>query len=237
MDYTNLGITFVSAIAVTIPSASWLVKKYLENDLKKNIEKYKDTLKLASNSELEKIKVELKSKSDSELERLKVQLQSESNSELESLKSKHQILIKRRAEEINYLHQKRANAIEVLYVSLVELHEAAYLVLNIFSPKNPADIRKYTQDAFEKVCAVNTEYLKAKIYISPQTCEVIKDVIDPFRSSIQMYYAYQHNYDDHELDTISDVKDRSWKEIEESVNPAMKELEEEFRKLLGVKDS
>lgn len=51
-----------------------------------------------------------------------------------------------------------------------------------------------------------------------------------------MYYGFLGNYDDRELNTLSDVKEDAWKKIRDSVPPALIELEAEFRQLLGVEN-
>ena len=135
-----------------------------------------------------------------------------------------------------WLHQKRATSVEALYTALVDLQHSVHVVLGIFSPRNPSDIRKYTAEAFKRTQDVYSGYLKAKIFMAPLTCEKIERVLDGLQNPLVMYYGFLGNYDDRELNTLSDVKEDAWKKIRDSVPPALIELEAEFRQLLGVEN-
>lgn len=66
---------------------------------------------------------------------------------------------------------------EALYTALVDLQHSVHVVLGIFSPRNPSDIRKYTAEAFKRTQDVYSGYLKAKIFMAPLTCEKIERVL------------------------------------------------------------
>ena len=204
MDFTNFILSVVSGAALSIPAAAWLAKKFIETRLEKELEQYKYKLK------------------------------KESDLDIEHLKSKLQSSIKEREITATWLHQKRANAIEGLYSSMVELHHSVRIVLDVLSPRAPSDIRKYTQEAYEKIQSTYSTYLKARIFLSHETCEKVEDVLHAFQDPLTTYYGFLGNYDDNELHTLVDVKDHSWKELRSKVLPAMKELESEFRTVLGV---
>ncbi len=72
--------------------------------------------------------------------------------------------------------------------------------------------------------------------MAPLTCEKIERVLDGLQNPLVMYYGFLGNYDDRELNTLSDVKEDAWKKIRDSVPPALIELEAEFRQLLGVEN-
>lgn len=83
-----------------------------------------------------------------------------------------------------WLYQKRAAAIETLYASLVDLQHSVRIVLDIFSPRNPTEIRKYTMDAFNQSQEVYKSYLKAKIFLAPETCEIVERVLKGIQDPI-----------------------------------------------------
>ncbi len=196
----------VGGVAVLITAAGWLASKFFENRLNRDFETYK------------------------------VRLKAESDVEIESLKSRLQITAKEREITVIWLHQKRAVAIEALYASLVELQHSVRIVLDIFSPRHPIDIRKYTTEAFNKSQEVYKSYLKAKIFLTPNTCDIVERVLNGIQDPIAQYSGFLSNYDDHELNTLTDVKEHAWKELQETVRPALRELEAEFRQVLGVKN-
>jgi hypothetical protein len=204
MELLPLLVSILGGSAMLIVAAGWLASKFFENRLNRDIETYKARLK------------------------------AESDAEIESLKSRLQVAAKEREITVTWLHQKRASSVEALYTALVDLRQSVRLVLDIFSPSNPADIRKYTAEAIKRTQEVYSNYLKAKIFMAPLTCEKIERVLDGLHNPLLLYYGYLGNYDDHELETLSDVKEHAWKEIRDSVPPALEELETEFRQLLGV---
>ncbi|WP_179153004.1 hypothetical protein [Chromohalobacter israelensis] len=200
-------IKLLGGATVLIGAAGWLATKFIENRLNREIEAYKARLK------------------------------AESDTEIENLKSRLQVAAKEREIAVSWLHQKRATAIESLYSSLADLQHAARVVLDTLSPRNPADIRKFSSDAVKKLHQTYGAYLKAKIFLSPLTCEKIEKVLRGIQGSVVMYDLYLGNYDDHELNTLTDVKDIAWKDIQAVVPAALEELESEFRLVLGVENS
>ncbi|MBV6754525.1 hypothetical protein KV580_29860 [Pseudomonas chlororaphis] len=204
MDFTNFLLSVVSGAALSIPSAAWLAKKFVEARLDKELEQYKSKLK------------------------------KESDLDIEHLKSKLQSSIKEREITVAWLHQKRANAIEGLYSSMIELHHSVRIVLYALSPRAPSDIRKYTKEAYERIQSTYLTYHKTRIFLSHETCAKVEDVLDALQDPLTTYYGFLGNYDDDELHTLADVKDHSWKELRSKIFPAMKELESEFRTVLGV---
>lgn len=144
----------VGGLAVLITAAGWLASKLFENRINRDFESYKAHLK------------------------------AESDFEIESLKSRLQIAAKEREIAMAWLYQKRAAAIETLYASLVDLQHSVRIVLDIFSPRNPTEIRKYTMDAFNQSQEVYKSYLKAKIFLAPETCEIVERVLKGIQDPI-----------------------------------------------------
>ncbi len=206
IEFLYQVVSAVGGVAVLIIAAGWLASKFFENRLNRDFETYKARLK------------------------------AESDAEIESLKSRLQITAKEREITATWLHQKRAVAIETLYASLVDLQYFVRIVLGIFSPRNPTEIRKYTTDAFNQSQEVYKSYLKAKIFLAPNTCEMVERVLNGIQYPIAQYHCFLGNYDDHELNTLTDVKEHAWKELQENVLPALRELEAEFRQVLGVQN-
>ena len=183
MPIISLLASVVGGSAVLVASARWMAGKLIENGLNKSIEAYKSSLR------------------------------SESDAEIERLKSSLQMSVKEQEIEASWLHQKRAAAIEGLHSALVDLQKSVRIVLDMFSPRDPGDIRIYSADAVKKVRETYDVYLKAKIFMSPATCEKIERVLRGIEEPVVLYECYLSNYDDHELHTLSDVKDRAWEDI------------------------
>lgn len=204
METINFILSLIGGTVILIPAASFLTIKLLENRLNKDIESYKATLKAESEIETEKLKAQL------------------------------QVLAKEREITVNWLHQKRATAIEELFSALVDLRYSVRFVLSLFSPRDPKDIRKRTEDAVGKIRDVYVKYNKARIFLNTETCKKIDEVLAGIEDPTIMYFGFLGNYDDDELHTLVDVKDHAWKELQNRVIPAMEELEKEFRHILGV---
>lgn len=206
MDLIQQLLSLLGGSVVLVGAAGWFSTKLIENRLTREIEEYKTELK------------------------------AESDAEIESLKSRLQIAAKEREIAVNWLHQKRATAIETLYSALVDLQTIVRIVLDILSPRNPQDIRKFSSEAVKKLHQTYEAYLKAKIFLSPLTCEKIEKVLRGIEDPMIMYDLYLGNYDDHELHTLTDVKEHAWKEIRDIVPVALGELESDFRNVLGVEN-
>lgn len=206
MELLQVLITTLGGSALVVGAAAWLAKALITSRLNVDIENYKARLKAASDVEIE------------------------------GLKSQLQVAAKEREIAVNWLHQKRANAIESMYAALVELEESVRVVLDIFSPRNPADIRRYTADAVAKGREVHSAFLRTKIFLTPQTSEILERVLHGLKEPVETYNMYLKNYDDHELHSLSDRKDEAWREVGEVVPRALVELENEFRAVLGVVD-
>jgi len=204
MDILTTSLSAAVSAALSVPVAGWLAQKFIEGRLNKDLESYK------------------------------AQIKRESDAEIESLKSRLQVSAKEREISINWLHQKRAAAIENLYSSLVELEYKTRVILDFMSPRTPDDIRKYTKEAHESIQIVYKTYLKSKIFLHLQTCQKTEAVLNAFQDPTAMYYGFLGVYDDHELSSLTDIKDHAWDELQERLIPAMNELEGEYRSILGV---
>lgn len=206
MSILTQVISFLGGFVIAFPVSTSILKKLIDHRLNRDIEDYKSKLKCESDIEIEKLKTVL------------------------------QINAKEREINLLWLHKKRAKAIESLYTSLIDLQSLVRSILDLFSPKNPQTIRSMTEETYSKIQTLNTNYMKAKIFLEPLTCQKIESVLESFRSPVAIYKGYLANYDDHELESLSDVKDYAWKEVLENVPQALRELETEFRAILGGLD-
>ncbi|MDH1291375.1 hypothetical protein N5C43_08900 [Comamonas terrigena] len=207
IDFLYQIISVVGGASILIAAAGWIASKIFENRMNRDFETYKAHLK------------------------------AESDFEVENLKSKLQMATKEREIAVTWIYQKRAVAIENLYTSLVELQHSVRIVLDIFSPRDPNEIRKYTTEAFNKSQEVYKIYLKVKIFMTPETCELVERVLNGIQDPIALYKGFLGNYEDHELNTLVDVKEYAWKDVQEVFRPALRELEAEFRQILGGHNS
>ena len=207
MDILIYIFSAIGISAVAIPLAAWLAKKLIDSRISKDIELFKN---------------EIKKNSDLELEYFKAGLQR---------------TLKNNEIATSWLHEKRANLIIDLYSSLVDLNNFTRVLLGIFSTRNPSEIRSNTLEAVERVENLYDRYLKARIFLSEPTCKTIEAVLEALQDPTTTYYTFLKVYDDDELHTLRDVKDGAWKDLSNTIPPAMEKIERDFRKILGVEHS
>lgn len=158
-----------------------------------------------------------------------------SSEELEQIKSQLSAINKRAEITESWLHQRRAGALEDMYAAAIQLQSNLGLLFNpIFGPKNPADIRSFTKDSWEATRNFLDKFKVKRIYLDRQTCDVIEKVFYAFESPTTDYLGYLGVYDDHELNTLDDVRERGYDEVRKSVAPAVEALEHECRRIFGV---
>jgi sensor c-di-GMP phosphodiesterase-like protein len=203
MELISQIILTFGGFAACITAAGWLATKFIENRLNREIENYKASLKTESDKEIEKLKVAL------------------------------QVSAKDREIAVNWLHQKRAGAIETIYGALVDLQFTVRSVLDFCSSREPEEIRRLSNTAMSKLRGVYTDYVKAKIFLSPDTCVKIELVINHVQDSVLAYHGTLAVYDDHELSSLVEFKNNMWQELNEHLPQAISELESDFRKVLS----
>jgi hypothetical protein len=165
---------------------------------------------------------DLKAKSDTAIERLRSDLQIRS--------IEHQVRFSR-------LHEKRASVIAGLYGHLVEtLWEAESFLSPIEWAGEPSKREKH-QTAMNKLVEYFRFFDKHRIYLPESLCVSLEAIAMRVRSHVIEFGVYTR-FDDQSLNEHTRTQkenawNKGWETIKNDIPRARKQLEEEFRALLG----
>lgn len=166
---------------------------------------------------------DLKAKSDTAIERLRSDLQ------LRSIE--HQVRFSR-------LHEKRASVIADLYGHLVEtLWEAESFLSPMEWAGEPSKQEKH-QVAMNKLVEFFRYFDKHRIYLPESLCVSLEAIAMRVRSHVIEFGVFTRLNDQSMNEQTRKQKDdawnKGWEAIRNDIPRARKQLEEEFRALLGV---
>lgn len=204
MDLGYVILSVIGGSGAAIAAAAWLASKLVNNRLEKDIENYKLNIQIQSDERIENLK-----------SRLKI---SEKESELSN----------------SWVYKKRASAIERLHSSFVDIQSSTRDILDIYSPRDPVEIRRQTKSAIDEIRGAYNAYQKSRIYMTSLTCAKIDNFFESIEGPVIRYWTYQGVYDDQELNSLSDIKNGAWKEINSKLPSVVEELEGEFKGVLGI---
>lgn len=205
MSTFEIILTSIGGSAVLFAVVGWLVKSIISQFLEKDFERFKLNLQTSAQMELEKFKAEL------------------ARSAYE-----HQITFGK-------LHEKRAEIIADLYAKIVDLQDSVEVfvrnVLGVTSDKNKENLRIIWRaaDSF-KEC-----YRKNKIFFSEDMCGLIEDLNNNLSSPVSelsMHLEMVENND--QLKPVYQAWEKAEQKIADTVSIIRREIESEFRKVLGV---
>lgn len=205
-----IASTFFSSLLVG--AGIWIARSWLS-------ERLKNSIRAEYDQKLETHKAQLKSQSDASLERLRA--------DLSIATVEHNIQFTR-------LHEKRAEVIAETYARLTELHVALGDYVKIFEPvgDKPKDERRQAVSKAHE--AFITYYRTKKIFI-PEASVTQIDSIN--QESISAFYSFLYEVEMVQAQGGHDAK--RWLEIlnkvKDEMPTALKELERDFRMLLGDK--
>jgi hypothetical protein len=165
---------------------------------------------------------DLKAKSDTAIERLRSDLQIRS--------IEHQVRFAR-------LHEKRATVIAELYGHLVETLWEAESFLSPMEWAGEPSKREKHQTAMNKLVDFFRFFDKHRIYFPESMCASLEAIAMRVRSHVIEFGVYTR-FDDQSLNEHTrEQKDKAWNKgweaIKNDIPLARKQLEDEFRKLLG----
>ena len=179
---------------------------------------------------LKRILIRETHKLNTDLESFKSNLTSSASRDVERLKTELAIQAKRSEKEHSTIFDKQVEVIDFMYKSLVNISaQASKSLWFIECPRHPDGIRKEASKLHDEINNLNRYFVQNKIYIDAETCETIADAIEKASKPAAQYVCYLGNYDDHELHTIQDVRDRSWDTICQELHPAIQIVENRFR--------
>ncbi len=220
LDYlVSIGLTS----AVVGSFASWLTHLFLT-------EKIKGKIKSEYDEKLETLKAQLKGQYDEKLETLKVQLKAQADVEIEKLKSEFSIAAAKNQFRFSKLHEKRAEIIAEVYASLGEAITCLMEYTKAFEPVGGASREERRKSAVDAGNGFAKLYAAKQIFI-PESTATKLDEINQELKSLFLQFAYG-------VDMIrSEDNYIKWEKVagkvEKLSKTALRELERDFRSLLG----
>jgi hypothetical protein len=152
--------------------------------------------------------------------------------QVQSLKSSLEMIAYEQQVRFSKLHEKRADTIAELYSQIVELPSYAWK----FILQSPSDLEQ-AKIAMDKVTETDRFVAKNRIYFPPEVCELLDKFVKTLRSMVihvqvywqdSSYYANQLMREDR-----NKVMTKALTELENEIPALTKNLENEFRSLLG----
>ncbi len=204
-------ITIISSAAVSSALAGlllWITKSWISERLKNSI----------------------KNEYDQKLETHKAQLKAQADIEIEKVKTNLSIIAAEQRIKFSTLHQDRAEVIANTYALLKEVYLTMQDYVKIFEPAGDKSRDERREIAVEAHKAFREYYPKKLIYLPRGTAEKIENINKELVKTFNEFV--------YEVDFQKDSSNvKKWKEIFDRMNgemqDALRELENEFRKLLG----
>lgn len=223
---SNGAVVIISGIAL------FLIKSIITHYLALDSESYKSKL----NNEVEEAKTKLAQENLTFSHKL--------NQDMEAYKHQFELLKQKNQTEFTHLHAERAKVIKELYLKLIELHAATH----IFTRTIHGVIEDAEKEAQERLDRVSTAFHEFKNFYLPNKLYFTKDIVgqldkilseawekaDDFARK-QNYFKggriVKEAYEQHvnEMTQISEA-------VAKDFPPMIEKIEDEFRKILGVKN-
>ncbi|WP_179957890.1 MULTISPECIES: hypothetical protein [Bacillus cereus group] len=224
----SLGIFTVGTAAIT-GIIGYLFKTIFAHVLNKQLEDHKTALnkqisenQLAVNKQLEDHKTALTRQID------------EHKSELQKLENKHQIIF-------NKLHENRAETIKVLYSKFVDLENKMINLTKLFQAVGEKSMKEKADEASISYWDFLSFYSVNRIYFNEDVCGLIDKIEKEIRGILVSTGVYElHLIESGPGSNVSpeqtEIWLENWRRIEKDVPKLKRNLEGEFRKLLGVNE-
>ena len=135
------------------------------------------------------------------------------------------------------LHSKRAEIIAELYAKLSETMSATSSFLSIMEFAGEPNKNEKSKIAMEKIMDFSKYFDKQRIFLSESLCIKIVKFINEIRDSAIDFLVYM-DVPEYDIETSKQKREvwvKAWKKISgKEISEIRKELENEFRKILGV---
>jgi hypothetical protein len=224
LDYlVSIGVT----AGVVAGAISWVAQLWFSERLKARIKSEYD-------EKLEALKAQLKSQYDEKLETHKSQLKAQGDVALERLKSELSVTAAQRNLQFSHLNEKRADVIAEVYASLREAHRAVKEYTGAFKaafrttpPRE--EVRKSAEEAADRFAKI---YQTKQIFVPAIAAFRLDQINDELKKVYRQFEVDVDKMQDNPADRM-----RKWIELNRKLDSladvALRELEAEFRKLLG----
>lgn len=231
-DAVHIGIaifqllgTYVLACFVGAGGGVLVAKTYLS-------EKIKAAVKSEYEERLEVLKADLKADNDAELEKLKAQLKAQGDVAIEQLKSELAIAAAQRNVEFSHLHLKRAEVLAEVYALLRDAIDATADYTKAFEPAGGTSREERGIKAAEATNQFIRAFRTKEIYLPEAAAEKVRAIADELKFAFFQFLLGVNLGGDLGAD-----RTKKWLEIQERIErlsgPATKELQTDFRNLLG----
>jgi hypothetical protein len=161
----------------------------------------------------------------------RILLQRDADVQVESLKSSLEMIAYEQQVRFSKLHEKRAEIIAALYSQIVELPSYAWK----FIIQSPSDVEQ-AKIAYDKVMETDRFVAKHRIYFPPDVCELLDKFVKTLRSmvvQVQVYWRDRSYATQQLMEDQNKVMIEAITELENEIPALTKNLENEFRSLLG----
>ena len=203
--------------SATISTAAVAVIAYLAREWIST--RLRNAIKLEYEQKLETHKTQLRSESDATLERLRA--------DLSIAAAEHEIRFAK-------LHEKRGEVIAETYALLTDLHRKIGNYVKIFEPAGDAPKEQRRQEVEDAHRAFIEYYPKKRIFLPEAAVEKIDSINE---QSVSAFYDFfygvemQHPHEGTSTEKWMEI----FKKVRDEMPVALKELERDFRGLLGDK--
>jgi hypothetical protein len=219
--------TYVLACFIGAGGGVLIAKTYLT-------EKIKSAIKSEYDGKLEVLKADLKADNDAELENLKALLKTQGDVAIERLKSDLAIAAAQRNVEFSHLHSKRAEVIAEVHADLRDAVDAMADYTKAFEPAGGTSREERGKKAVEATNKFIRTFRTKEIYLPEAAADKVRVIADELKFAFfQFLYGVNLGAD------MGADKTKKWLEIQAKVErlsgPATKELQNDFRILLGYR--
>jgi len=218
-NFILLGAISAATNALLLVALGFLIRSLILHLLSKNIESYKKIL-------------------EKELESFKIQLQHDKDREIEMLRKDLEMNAFEHETRFSKLHDRRAIIIAEFYAKLIDAYYSAGEFLNPFGYEGQPPKEKLGEKTYNQIREMDHYFNLNRLYFDEALCgkigDVIKGIYDPTIKFILALREEKETGGEHRATSEWTI---SLKEYQEKV-PGIKSLiEDEFRKILGVKSS
>ncbi|WP_247731124.1 hypothetical protein [Halovivax limisalsi] len=143
-------------------------------------------------------------------------------------------------EEVRFaeLHEERANVMKDLYGKLTEFDEDMRILVDPIVSRGETDRDEKLDIAAESVEELRRYYLRNKIYLPPDVCETMDDLLKTYRDMFHEFALLRiHDRKESALEERERTEKwlENWEDLTTDEVPELKlKLETQFRDLLGV---
>lgn len=226
--YTELLKYFFPSVAAAIVAFGLIAKYFFEFLINKRIEVKKSELE----QEVEAFRQRLQQESDKHKLELDKNLE-EYRNHLEILRLQNQVMF-------SQLHEKRGEVLQNLYKKLINFDSLLYeltkpLKMGNDFKKEEEDRKIRTSEAFNDF---NNYYNENRIYFGKITCDLLDKLRADFKKHLKDYtekdFFISLGAQGDELVQASIKAAMVWEKVQKEIPPALRSLEDEFRRILGV---